>query len=53
MMVPVPAARRQQISLTPLIDVVFILLLFFILATHVDRHRGMPLTLAAEIELPA
>ncbi len=38
-------ARRTQrtISLTPLIDVVFILLLFFLVASHFNQWRTLPL----------
>ena len=35
------AARRRVIGLTPLIDVVFILLLFFMLATNFQRWRAL------------
>ncbi|RNE90915.1 biopolymer transporter ExbD [Marichromatium sp. AB32] len=35
--------RRNPISLTPLIDVVFILLLFFMLASHFDQWRALAL----------
>ncbi|NKN32791.1 biopolymer transporter ExbD [Marichromatium bheemlicum] len=35
--------RRHPISLTPLIDVVFILLLFFMLASHFDQWRALAL----------
>lgn len=37
--------RRTAISLTPLIDVVFILLLFFMLTTQFSRQQAMVLTL--------
>ena len=35
--------RRRLIGLTPLIDVVFILLLFFMLASNLTRQRAVPL----------
>lgn len=35
--------RRRLIGLTPLIDVVFILLLFFMLASNLTRLRSVPL----------
>jgi len=35
--------RRRLISLTPLIDVVFILLLFFMLASNLTRLHAVPL----------
>lgn len=44
-----PARRRTVISLTPLIDVVFILLVFFMLATSFDRFRRLPLAGAGEV----
>jgi len=47
--------RRHSISLTPLIDVVFILLLFFMLATSFTDWREITLatgTTAAEDEQP-
>lgn len=34
---------RRTISLTPLIDVVFILLLFFLVASRFDQWRALPL----------
>ncbi|EIC19408.1 ExbD/TolR family protein [Thiorhodovibrio frisius] len=40
-------ARRAAIGLTPLIDVVFILLLFFMLASNLQREQALPLRLAA------
>ncbi|HET8729196.1 MAG TPA: biopolymer transporter ExbD [Alphaproteobacteria bacterium] len=38
-----PRQRRRIISLTPLIDVVFILLVFFMLATSFDDWRSISL----------
>lgn len=38
-----PASRRCKISLTPLIDVVFILLLFFMLSSQFSRHQTVEL----------
>jgi len=35
--------RRLPISLTPLIDVVFILLVFFMLASSFEKHRAVEL----------
>ncbi len=34
---------RRRVSLTPLIDVVFLLLIFFMLATHFGSERFLPL----------
>ena len=39
--------RRAGISLTPLIDVVFLLLIFFMLASTFARERALPLVLGA------
>jgi len=39
-----PRRRRSLVSLTPLIDVVFILLLFFMLTTQFDRRQAMTLS---------
>ncbi len=36
--------RKARISLTPLIDVVFILLVFFMLASNFDQKRAVELT---------
>ncbi|MEM9741637.1 MAG: biopolymer transporter ExbD [Pseudomonadota bacterium] len=41
-----PARRRNAISLTPLIDVVFILLIFFMLASSFLDWRAIPMTTA-------
>jgi biopolymer transport protein ExbD len=38
-----PVPRRRAIGLTPLIDVVFILLLFFMLASSLTRLNAVPL----------
>ncbi|WP_246172922.1 ExbD/TolR family protein [Thermochromatium tepidum] len=35
--------RPNPIGLTPLIDVVFILLLFFLLASHFEARRALPI----------
>ena len=47
MQLPKPVRPRQLISLTPLIDVVFILLVFFMLASSFHTMR------AVEIDTPA
>ncbi len=39
--------RRSTISLTPLIDVVFILLLFFMLTSRFQHYQAMPLNVPA------
>ena len=40
-----PSRRRRGPGLTPLIDVVFLLLVFFMLASRFDREALLPLTL--------
>lgn len=42
------ATKRRMISLTPLIDVVFILLLFFMLSSGFTHWRQMDITAASE-----
>ncbi|HAO25809.1 MULTISPECIES: biopolymer transporter ExbD [unclassified Methylophaga] len=42
------SAKRRMISLTPLIDVVFILLLFFMLSSGFTHWRQMDITAASE-----
>ena len=42
------AAKRRLISLTPLIDVVFILLLFFMLSSGFTHWRQLDITAASE-----
>ncbi|WP_422007673.1 ExbD/TolR family protein [Pyruvatibacter mobilis] len=42
------ARRRSIISLTPLIDVVFILLVFFMLASSLQQYRSIPMGGPAE-----
>lgn len=44
-------SRRQAISLTPLIDVVFILLLFFMLSSSFTQWRQVQLSSAVETDL--
>ncbi len=41
-------SKRRMISLTPLIDVVFILLLFFMLSTQFTRQKAMTLSVPAD-----
>ena len=43
----VPRPRRRP-SLTPMIDVVFLLLVFFMLAAHFGAERAVPLALAGQ-----
>ena len=45
------ATQRRRISLTPLIDVVFLLLLFFMLASTFTKHFEIPLASAGPAEL--
>ncbi len=40
--------KRNLVNLTPLIDVVFILLIFFMLVTNFTRHAGITLNVAQE-----
>jgi len=47
-----PARKKRLVSMTPLIDVVFILLLFFMLASNFQQWRGMPFNLAAQNGIP-
>ena len=42
-----PSTSRRRVSLTPLIDVVFILLVFFMLATSLARWQPLPITAPA------
>lgn len=42
--------KRNLVNLTPLIDVVFILLIFFMLVTNFTRHAGITLNVAQEQE---
>lgn len=41
-----PARRRRAMSLTPMIDVVFLLLVFFMLAARFDQTLTLPIALA-------
>jgi len=38
---------RRLLDLAPLVDVVFLLLVFFLLATRFDRDRALPLEIAS------
>ena len=42
-----PARRHRRPNLTPMIDVVFLLLVFFMLASRFGHEQVLPLTLAA------
>ncbi len=46
-------SKRPVISLTPLIDVVFILLLFFMLSTQFTEQKAMTLSVPTDNGLPA
>ena len=46
-------AHKASISLTPLIDVVFILLLFFMLSSRFQLDQGIAVTLPAPKHIPA
>jgi len=48
-----PPRRKRLVSMTPLIDVVFILLLFFMLVSNFQQWRTMPLNLAGQNSGPA
>lgn len=48
MLLNVPQKNKQLISLTPLIDVVFILLLFFMLSSTFNKTKQIELTAAAK-----
>lgn len=45
-MLTVPRQRRSRPSLTPLIDVVFLLLIFFMIVSRLSIEQQAPLTLA-------
>ena len=47
-----PSRNNSLVSMTPLIDVVFILLLFFMLVSNFQQWRGMPLNLAGQQNNP-
>ncbi|MEL6284237.1 MAG: biopolymer transporter ExbD [Pseudomonadota bacterium] len=47
-----PRPRRRLVSLTPLIDVVFLLLIFFMLAARFSVESEIPLRLGDGRELP-
>jgi biopolymer transport protein ExbD len=51
MRIDLPARKPTSISLTPLIDVVFILLVFFMLATRFIDLARQPLSVAAASEV--
>lgn len=52
MRIDVPPRKTASISLTPLIDVVFILLVFFMLATRFVDLSRQPLSVAVTSEQP-
>ncbi len=45
-----PSRRRRSPGLTPLIDVVFLLLVFFMLASRFDREALLPLVVRAKAD---
>lgn len=47
------AARQRRTSLTPIIDVVFLLLMFFMLASTFSRYAHVDLGLAGSVEAAA
>ncbi|MCP4287599.1 MAG: biopolymer transporter ExbD [Gammaproteobacteria bacterium] len=49
MQLELPSVRKKRlVGITPLIDVVFILLLFFMLASNFQQWQAMPLSLAGQ-----
>jgi biopolymer transport protein ExbD len=48
-LVSMPRSRRRLIGLTPLIDVVFILLLFFMLASQFNQWRAVTVSAAGRL----
>lgn len=53
MRLPEPSARARRIALTPLIDVVFILLLFFMLSSSFSREQQIGFATAQSASGPA
>ncbi|MCP5418038.1 MAG: biopolymer transporter ExbD [Chromatiaceae bacterium] len=54
MQLELPQIRKKRlVGMTPLIDVIFILLLFFMLASNFQQWRVMPLDLAGRSDVPA
>ena len=47
MRLPTPEPETPDINLTPLIDVVFLMLVFFVVTTHFIDERALPVTLPA------
>lgn len=41
-----PEPRRRRLGLTPLIDVIFLLVVFFLLASRFERDLALPIALA-------
>ena len=52
MQIDLPVRRRHSISLTSLVDVVFILLFFFMLASSYQSWRSIDLSLAGSGDAP-
>ncbi|WP_417482786.1 ExbD/TolR family protein [Maricaulis sp.] len=52
-MIPEPSSRRKPAAgLTPLIDVVFILLIFFMLVVQFSEYQQVPLTVVTTTSAP-
>jgi len=47
-LVDIPPSSKRWVSLTPLIDVVFILIMFFMLTTQFDRKQILELSVLSE-----
>lgn len=52
MLLDLPKARKQSISITPLIDVIFILLFFFMLSSTFTQNKQIEIKTAAANGLP-
>lgn len=50
---PRPPRSKRAISLTPMIDVVFLLLIFFMLAAKFERAGAFPVTVAGRADATA
>lgn len=53
MQLDLPVRTRATVGLTPLIDVVFILLLFFMLTTQFGRQQALPVSVATSDGSPS
>lgn len=49
---PAIAEEQSQVDLTPMLDIVFIMLIFFVVTASFIREAGVPVVMPPDVQLP-